>query len=578
VTNPPTSRRSPRPGLAILRAQLHDLLNHWRHASRGARLRIAAGLGLALLTFVAFHQATFASLELAAEKSPLAEAMADRLVEAVLLLQVLVVGLSALLMAFAQLFSSRDTPYLAVLPLPERSIYGAKVLAVAAGAGWMPTLVAAAVISASGRFLDVGPGFYPLALLPLLACLAVPALLSVGLASTAARWLPLNHPRSMSLLLSAVAGATLLAVLWRLEPQRFLDIDSVDDVASAVSHLRFDSARYLPVGDAAEILRALSGRVSLAAAPLLRLVGWVLAAASIGVVAFRYSFRRALSTSLEARQPAATRARATAFEPGPALVRWLGRERAAIVTKDLRIFLRDPSQWTQGLFIVALVGIYLTTAANAPMDDVEALGLSADVFASVLAYTSFTLSGLLLSAVALRFLFTSVSLEGRAAWLVLSAPIDTRQVLRAKIAAGYPALAGLGLILVTGSGLLLDAAPAILLWTSGGILLVTRGLAGLAVGLGGAMPNFDASHPMKVSSGLGGLTFSATAIAYVFAMATLLLFPSAWFSSSRATGSEVSLAGGLIGAGFVVAALALTALVSLLPVRLAARRLRRGGG
>ena len=562
--------------LALLKVQARALRNRWSHARPGARLRVAAGLGLALATFFAFHHGTHASLVFVQQRSPLAAAMAERLIEAVLLLQLMVVGLSALLMALAQLFSSRETLYLAALPLPTRAIFGAKVVSVAARAGWMPTLVAAAVISASGRLLEAGALFYLVTALILITCLAVPGQLAVGLAAAAARWSPLQRARDRSLLLGVLAAATALMVLWRLEPRRLLDLASVEDLESAISHLRFSSARYLPAGDAAELLRALAAGSALVVSPLLRLIGWVVGAHLVGLVAFEGCFRPALSAALEQRQRPSEQTRATALEPPAILVRWVGRARAAMILKDVRLFLRDPAQWSQGLFIVALVAIYLASAASVPTGGLEHVGLSAELFAVILAYSSFTLSSMLLAAVALRFLFTAVSLEGRAAWLVLSSPLDARGVLGAKLALGFPALAALGLILVTGSGLLLGASWPMLLWTGGGVLLVARGLTGLAVGLGGAMPNFKASDPMKVSSGLGGLTFSASAIVYVFGVTSLLAFPAVWFAGFRGPRGPGEGAGAAVAIALVIAAIALTELVAALPLRAARRRLERG--
>lgn len=570
--------RRPSPTTALLRAQLRSVRNLWHHSATRSKLRATVGLGLALITFLAFHYGTHAFILFVDNETPLAESLAERLVQAVLLLQVLVVGFSVLLSALVQLFASDDTPYLATLPVPERTIFTSKALAVAFYAGWMPTLIAMSVVSAVGRFYEAPAIFYPAALLILLACLAVPVLLSLGVAATGARLISLHRARHFSLLFFGIlAGAILLTLLWRLEPRRLAELDGINGLASAINHLRFRSAGYLPVGDATEITLGIAKRGELNPAPIFRLLGWLVASAGLGYLLFLQSFRQALSLAREARQRPSSPQTSKPLRPSQLFILLLGRAPAAVVAKDVKLFVRDPSQWTQVVFLLVLVVLYLSSAASIPVDGLAGVRLPVWARSMILPYASFVLSGLVLSAVALRFLFTSVSAEGRAAWLIFSAPIDARMILRAKTAAAYPLLATLGLILVVGSGLLLDATLSTLLWSGLGILLVTAGLTGLAVGLGGVMANFKASHPIKVSSGFGGLTFSASAITYVSAMGVLLFFPAMWFSDFRSPHSPPEDLGTFLAVGLLVIAVVATVAVSVLPMRAAARALEFSG-
>jgi ABC-2 type transport system permease protein len=79
--------------------------------------------------------------------------------------------------------------------------------------------------------------------------------------------------------------------------------------------------------------------------------------------------------------------------------------------KDVLVFLRDPSQWSQLLLLCALVAIYIFNFAALPLGDGSALALAMRDLAAIM---NLGLGTFVTTTIAVRFVYPMVSLEGRA--------------------------------------------------------------------------------------------------------------------------------------------------------------------
>ena len=102
----------------------------------------------------------------------------------------------------------------------------------------------------------------------------------------------------------------------------------------------------------------------------------------------------------------------------------------ALIYKDTKIFFRDTGQWSQVFIIGALIMVYIYNFKSIPMDAIA--GLSPFI-RELMVLINMVLAGMVLSAVAARFLYTSVSLEGEAFWVIRTAPVDMSGFLWSKL-------------------------------------------------------------------------------------------------------------------------------------------------
>ena len=97
------------------------------------------------------------------------------------------------------------------------------------------------------------------------------------------------------------------------------------------------------------------------------------------------------------------------------------------------MFLRDVSQWSQLLLLLALVLVYLY---NFRVLDLERIPYMSGVVKNVYAFVNLGMAGFVMATVAVRFVFPAVSAEGAAFWIIRTAPISLRDFLWSKFWTG----------------------------------------------------------------------------------------------------------------------------------------------
>jgi ABC-2 type transport system permease protein len=235
-----------------------------------------------------------------------------------------------------------------------------------------------------------------------------------------------------------------------------------------------------------------------------------------------------------------------------------------LILKDLKIFFRDPAQWSQLLLLGALAVIYLFNIRYLPLNT-----LFLKNFISIL---NLGLAGFVLSAVAVRFVFTSTSLEGRSFWIVLASPMAFRDFLREKFCMYIVPLLVLAETLVVVSNLLLKADTYLMLFAVVVILLMTCALTGLGVGLGAMYARFEYDNIAQTAASTGGILYMVLSLGFIGAMLLLAARPLyvhlyRKFLYQHVGGLEVYLC--------YAAIVGLCLLTTVLPLRLGCRALER---
>jgi ABC-2 type transport system permease protein len=216
------------------------------------------------------------------------------------------------------------------------------------------------------------------------------------------------------------------------------------------------------------------------------------------------------------------------------------RFRSLLLT-DLRTFLRDTTQWSQLLLLLALVVVYLYNFSVLPSNFTFATFFLQNLFS----FLNLGLAGFVLSAVAVRFVFTSVSAEGRAFWILRSSPLTMEKFLWSKFWTAAPPLLALSQVLTIASNHFLGATPFLTVLSSLTILFVTFGIVGLAVGMGAAFPNFKFENVTQIAGSSGGLLYMIAATSFVAAVLFLEAVPvylilNAGFRKLPLTGKEIA--------------------------------------
>jgi ABC-2 type transport system permease protein len=207
----------------------------------------------------------------------------------------------------------------------------------------------------------------------------------------------------------------------------------------------------------------------------------------------------------------------------------------SMLLKDVKSFLRDTTQWSQLLLLGALVVVYLYNFSVLPTNFTFATFFLQNLFA----FLNLALAGFVLSAVAVRFVFTSVSAEGPAFWIIRSSPLSLNRFLWSKFWTSLPPLLVLSQILTLTSNTFLGATPFMTALASVSILCVTFGIVGMGVGMGAMFPRFKFENVTQIAGSSGGLLYMIATTSFIAVVLFLEAVPVYLYFSAHRRGTPV---------------------------------------
>src|SRR6185312_6251599 len=183
--------------------------------------------------------------------------------------------------------------------------------------------------------------------------------------------------------------------------------------------------------------------------PYLALWGVAAGVLVIGCALHRWLFTRGFTKAQEGASHGgtATGRGSLAGRLAYALLKPIGVRRRELVLKEVRVFFRDATQWSQLLLLAVLIVVYVFNVKFLPLT-----GEGVSFFLrNVVPFGNLLLAVFVLASIAARFVLPGVSLEGRTFWLLRSSPLPLRDLLWAKYWVGtLPLLVlALGIVAVT---------------------------------------------------------------------------------------------------------------------------------
>lgn len=429
---------------------------------------------------------------------------------------------SAIVTALSTFFLSEDLRLVLAAPIPPERLFYGRYVRTAALASWMVAAFLLPVLLGVAMARCAPASFYAWALLAVLPFVLIPvslgSLVTLGLVNV----FPARRARDVLMLVGLLFAVSLVLLLRVLRPERLLDVETLPDVTAFFATLQSPITPLLPSFWAGEaIFEALHGRVDalhLGALWTTALASLVLARACFG----RFYFT-GWSKAQEARKARFTRL--LFLEPLARLLP-LGPAARGLLLKDLKVFLRDTTQWSQLLLLLALGLVYLY---NFKALDLTRLLWLGPLVKNFYAFLNLALASFVLAAVAVRFVFPAVSIEGPAFWIVRSAPVSLRTFLWSKFWTGFFPLLVLTEALALTANSFLGVRTELQLVTVLAVALMTLALVGLAAGLGAQYPRFQAENVTQVAGSYGGVVFMVVAVFFILVVTGLVAWPAATY-------------------------------------------------
>ncbi len=235
----------------------------------------------------------------------------------------------------------------------------------------------------------------------------------------------------------------------------------------------------------------------------------------------------------------------------------------ALLTKDLRTFLRDPAQWLQVVILVGLLVVYIFNIRYMPGEVEEPF------WKNLITFFNLGTTSLILATLTTRLIFPAFSLERKTFWILGPAPLRRKTIFRVRFWGGYAAALLIALPLITLSNQILEVSPEMTALTSGAMVLISAVLVGLATGLGALFPDYEADNPARIASGFGGTICLVLSLIYIAVTVGLLAGIGHLSNQAGALGSSTLISWAL---GIV---LFLSLAGVLLPYQLGIRALER---
>lgn len=472
--------------------------------------------------------------------------------------------LSNIVTALSSFFLAKDLDLLVASPVDWLRLYGAKLLETTGHSSWMVVLIATPVLTAYG--ISYQGGFlYPLvAIAAMLPFLFIPAAIGSAVTLLLVNIFPARRTRDILSVIAVLAAAGVVLLFRLVRPERLARPEGFRSLVEFISLLRTPTSSWMPSEWAARgIMTWLRQDVEILPFYLL----WSTAAVAIvfGALLHRWLYPRGFSKSQESGQ---RWVRQGIFGKlvGRALTPW-GVMRRELVLKEMRLFFRDTTQWSQLILLTVLVVVYVFNIKFLPL---RGEGITF-FLANVIPFVNLILAGFVLASIAARFIFPGISLEGRTLWLLRSSPLEMRQLLWSKFWVGTIPLLGLALILVFATDVLLEVSGFMMAVSVFTITMLTFAIAGLALGFGALFPQFNTENAAQIPTSFGGLVLMMASIALIGLVIVMEARPVYQYVGARFLRITPDPSG--LWLGFGGAALLCLA-ATFIPIRIAVKRMQ----
>ncbi len=435
---------------------------------------------------------------------------------------------SNLIISYSTLFKNRETNWFLSLPIPHRTVYRWKFVESLGVSSWALMFLSAPMMAAYGVLHQVNPLFYIGTALAYLPFIVMPALAGSWIILFLVRILAKPWVKKTLLILGALA---LVALIWKVKPVTDEQAVSKHDEQmfdQLLRHTRLSLNPYMPSAWLAQsIIAWSSGLFRQGGFFFLVLLSNAMMGMLIGFEVFGRSFYSSWTAAVSSRAAQFQRkaaAKRTARRRSP--LEWavdqmtfISRPVRALTLKDMRLFWRDPAQWTQFMIFFGLLCIYVLNLRNISFN------FQSVFWETIISYLNLTASALTLSTLTTRFVFPQFSLEGRRLWIIGLAPMGLGRVLMQKFWASCVVSMSLTVSLMVVSSRMLHLRTGRVVFFAVAIGIMGATLSGLAVGLGAMFPNLKEENPSKIVSSFGGTLCLVISFIYIAVFVALVALP-----------------------------------------------------
>ena len=491
--------------------------------------------------------------------------MAGKVLDVILLAFLSILLLSNIITALSTFFLAKDLDLLVASPVSGPRLYLSKLVETIVHSSWMVALLSLPIFTAYGIVYQGGILFPFVALAAFIPYLIMPAVVGIAFTLVLVNIFPARRTRELLSLIATGAVVIVVVSLRFMRPEQLAQPEGFKNLVDYLAVLRTPTSPLLPSEWTAAMVMNWLLHI---ADPLPILKLWGAAAVSVAVGALIHQKLYFLGFS-KAQEGAERKVLRPLRGPVSRLLRSQSPSKREFVLKDLRLFFRDNTQWSQLILLAVLLMVYLFNIKSLPLHSGERVPFR---LVTVISFLNLGLAGFVLAAVAARFIFPGISLEGRQMWLLRSSPLDPRSMLWSKYWIGTVPLLLLALIITVFTNWLLHASPFMMTVAVGTILLYTLAAGALALSFGALYPQFGTENAAQIPTSFGGLVYMMSSLCLLALIIGIEAIPvTNYLRDQRYAQQPVGITPELVFSG--VAVIAVCAAATIIPLRVGLRRI-----
>ncbi|MFL5471494.1 MAG: putative ABC transporter permease subunit [Gemmatimonadales bacterium] len=473
--------------------------------------------------------------------------------------------LSNIITALSTFFLAKDLDLLVAAPISQSRLYAAKLVETLVHSSWMVALLALPIFTAYGIVYGGGFLFPIVALAAFVPYLVLPAVVGTAFTLILVNVFPARRTRELLGLVATGAMVVVLMILRFLRPERLAQPEGFRNLVDYLAVLRTPTSPLLPSEWTASII--MNGLLRVADPwPIAKL--WLAAplAVFLGALLHRRLYHLGFS---KAQEGAERKLRRVIRGPVAGILSPVSPSKREFILKDLRLFFRDNTQWSQLILLAVLLLVYLFNIKSLPLHSGEQVPFR---LITMISFLNLGLAGFVLAAVAARFVFPGISLEGRQMWLLRSSPLDPSAMLWSKYWIGTIPLLVLALMITVFTNWLLHASTFMMAVAVGTIVLYTLAASALALSFGAIYPQFGSENAAQIPTSFGGLVYMMSTLSLLTAIIMIEATPvMAYLRMDRYGGQLQAIVPELAASAILIIGICLTA--TFVPLRMALQRI-----
>lgn len=473
---------------------------------------------------------------------------------------------SNVVVSLSTIYLSRDLYLLLSSPVRLTTIFISKFFQTLVNSSYMALLFGIPIYIAYGVVYNADIAYYFLSLLILLFFLFIPAGVGIIITMTLMRYFPAKKTHQALTFLGLTFTAIVVMFLRLMRPERFYKDVTDSALLELIEKLKAPDLPYMPSSWLTNALTKLMERdYSGYSIELIMMITAAVIIFSLCVyIATKIYFmgwQGAKESKNVRRMPQNVVIRSKLWESIPF---FFNHTQKAFLKKDIKVFFRDSTQWSQLFILVALIVIYLFNIKSLPYNSMN--------LKNMVSFLNLGLAGFIIAAVAIRFVFPTTSMEAGSFWLIASAPVDYKRFLLEKFSLFLLPLLTISEILIYFSNKLLKVDPFMMKLSVITMFFMTIAVTSLGVGMGALYPKFNFKSSAEIASSAGGILCMIFSLLYIGGVIILLAYPVYSYFSEKLMWGSFDVKGAVL---FFSLSFALTVLVTILPIRIGISALKK---